>query len=57
MTNCSLSPIIFVMIFTTQLIREMGLKSFIFVDVLTFGTRVMKELLIAWRSIVPLKKS
>jgi hypothetical protein len=47
MIDYSLSPNIFLMILTTQFIREMGLNSFRFVGVFTLGTRVMKELLIA----------
>jgi hypothetical protein len=47
MTDCNLSPIIFVMILTTQLIKDISLYSFKFVGVFTLGTRVMNELLIA----------
>jgi hypothetical protein len=47
MTDCSMFPISFVMIFTMQLIKEIGLKSFTVVGLLTFGIRVMKELLMA----------
>jgi hypothetical protein len=46
-TNCSLSPNNFVMTLTTQLMREMGLKSLIVTGEFVLGTRVMKELLIA----------
>jgi hypothetical protein len=46
-TYCSLSPSSLVIILTMQLIREMGLKSLTPMGEFTFGTIVMKELLIA----------
>jgi hypothetical protein len=56
-TDCSLSPRSLVIIFIMQLMREMGLKSFSVVGLVTLGTRVMKELFMACRSTIPLKKS
>jgi hypothetical protein len=56
-TYCSLSLNSLVIILTMQLIREMGLKSLTPMGEFTFGTIVMKELLIAWMSSTPLKKS
>jgi hypothetical protein len=47
MTDYNLSPSIFVMILTTQLIRDISLNSFKFAGVLTLGTKIMKELLMA----------
>jgi hypothetical protein len=55
--DCSLSPSNLVMILKMELIREIGLKSFTGEGVLTFGIRVMKELLIACNVISLLKKS
>jgi hypothetical protein len=55
-TDCSLSPRSLVIIFIMQLMREMGLKSFSVVGLVTLGTRVM-ELFMACRSTIPLKKS
>jgi hypothetical protein len=43
------------MIFTTQFKREIGLKLLRVVEEFTFGTRVMKELLIACTLTSPLK--
>jgi hypothetical protein len=57
MTDWSLSPRSFVMTLITQFSRDIGLKSLTVVGEFTFGIRVMNELLIACRSIVPLKKS
>jgi hypothetical protein len=56
-TDWILSPNNLVIIFTMQFIREIGMNSFIIVGLFTLGTKVMKELLIAWRSTTPLKKS
>jgi hypothetical protein len=41
----------------TQLIKEMGLKSLIVVGEFILGTKVMKELFIAYRLTSPLKYS
>jgi hypothetical protein len=43
----SLSPNSLVIILNMELIKEIGLKSFTFDGLLTLGTRVMKELLMA----------
>jgi hypothetical protein len=44
------------MILTTQLIREIGLKSFILEGLLIFGTNVMKDVFIDCRSIFSFKE-
>jgi hypothetical protein len=56
-TYCNLSPSSFVIILTTQLRSEIGLKSLIVVGVFTLGTKVIKELLRARKSTTPVKKS
>jgi hypothetical protein len=55
MTDCSLSPMSLVMIFTTPMSSEIGLKSFRVIVVLTLGTKVMKELFTDCKSTTPLK--
>jgi hypothetical protein len=45
--DCSLSPNSLVMILRMELIWEISLKSFTVEGLLTLGTRVMKELLMA----------
>jgi hypothetical protein len=56
-TDCNLSPRSLVMTLTAQLIREIGLKSFILEGVFTFGTNVMKDVFIDCTPIFPSKKS
>ena len=46
-TDWTLFAISLVIILSTQFIRDMGLKSFTFVGLLTLGIKVMKELLMA----------
>jgi hypothetical protein len=46
-----------VIILVAQFNKDIGLKSFTVVGVLTFGTKVMKPLLIGYRLTIPLKKS
>jgi hypothetical protein len=45
------------MILTIQVIKDIGIKSLVEVGLFTLGTNVMKGVLIACKSTVPLKKS
>lgn len=54
MTGCNLLASNLVIILTEDLSKEIGLKSFTQIDQSTLGIRVIKELLMLLRHILPL---